>query len=336
MPSASSSNIWVASMVRMFASQGIEPDELFELAGMDIARLKRPHERFTSREVNRLWRVAVHRTGKFNLGLDRALARRYVRFDMATQSMWNGSTLLDSLEGFAKYLTLINDAGAFAIYPGHTHCWLQLSHGGNPRAPRQRAEFGLLALLLLCQKVAQEPIRPVAVEFTGAEPEDLHAYRMAFHCPLRFGQPFARLCMPTAELAKPVMHNTDSLFALHDKLVEHRLERLADARTSFRASEEIIRRLHLGVPTRADVARSVGVPEMELEKRLRAEGQSFAQLLDDVRRELAQHYLEVGSLPLAQITGLLGWEAPADFSAASKRWFGVSPLQYRRRLVAGS
>lgn len=334
MPSATSSSAWISSIVRMFASEGVEAEELFLLAGLDMARLQRPHERFKAREVNRLWRVAVHRTGNVNLGLDRALARRYLKFDMASQSMYSGATLVDALEGFAKYLALVNDSGAFTVKRGRTNCWIELNNSGNPRTPRQRIEFGVLVLLLLTQKVAHHPIRPVAVEFTFTEPEDFHPYRMAFQGPLRFGQPLSRICILTEDMMRPVEQHSESLFALHDKVIEARLERMADARTSYRASEELIRRLHLGVPKPAEVARSVGLAERELEKALRAEGQSFAQLLDDVRKELAETYLAVSALPLTQMARLLGWDTPAEFSAASKRWFGMSPAQYRHKAVS--
>ena len=319
-------------MVRMFASQGIEPSALFTVARLDIDRLKRQHERFTAPEINRLWQGAVRLSGQPTLGLDRQLARRYIRFDIATQSMWSGATLADALEGLAKYLALINDSAAFTIHPGRANCWLQLSNGSDRRTPRQRVEFGLLALLMLCQKASRHAIRPVGVDFISAEPEDFHPYRMAFQCPLRFDQPRSRICISSTDMALPIEHRAESLFALHDKLLEQRLERLAGARTSYRASEEIIRQLHLGEPRRADVARSVGLSEVEFEKQLRAEGQSFAALLDDVRKELATQYLSHSAVPLTKVAGLLGWDLPAEFSAATRRWFGMPPAQYRQRL----
>ena len=331
MPVASSSSAWIASIVRMFASQGVDTSALFVEVALDVDRLKRPHERFTGPEVNRLWLAAVQRSGQATLGLDRQLARRYIRFDIATQSMWSGPTLADALEGLAKYLALIHDSAAFTIHLGRANCWLQLSNGER-HTPRQRIEFGLLALLMLCQKVSRHAIRPVGVDFVFAEPEDLHPYRMAFQCPLRFGQPRSRICISSDDMALPIEDRAESLFALHDKLLEKRLERLSGARTSYRASEEIIRRLHLGEPSRADVARSVGLAEIAFEKRLRAESQSFADLLDEVRKELATHYLSHSTVPLTQVVGLLGWDLPAEFSAAAKRWFGMPPAQYRQRL----
>ena len=53
-----------------------------------------------------------------------------------------------------------------------------------------------------------------------------------------------------------------------------------------------------------------------------------------MRKELATHYLELPSLPLTQVVGLLGWDLPAELSSASKRWFGMAPAQYRQRLGA--
>jgi AraC-like DNA-binding protein len=330
----SSSSAWLRGVVQLFASQGVEPEWLFQEAGLEIERLKQPHMRFGAAEISRLWELAVARSGQAALGLDRQLARRFVNFDIAAQAMWPNANLAGGLASLSRYLLLIGDSAGFMLQPERADSWLVLAHGADGSSPRQRIEFGMLALLLLCQRVTRHQLRPLEVEFVFPEPVDFHPYRMAFQSPIRFGQTANRIRLARDDLALAIVTGTESVFALHERIIEDRFVRLGTARFSYRASEEIIRRLHLGPPSPQEIARSLGLTDSALAQRLRGEGSSFDDLLDDVRKELAAHYLAQPGYALARVAGLLGWRAAADLAAACKRWWGVQPSQYRQRLLA--
>jgi AraC-like DNA-binding protein len=82
------------------------------------------------------------------------------------------------------------------------------------------------------------------------------------------------------------------------------------------------------------VAKRLGLSERTFARRLAAEGLSFGEILDDLRRDLAVLHLQRSDLQLAQIAWRLGFHQPSSFSHACRRWFGRSPLEYRRYLVA--
>jgi AraC-like DNA-binding protein len=330
----SSSSIWLRGLVDLFASQGIEPARLFTDAGLDLGRLGRSHERFTTQEVTRLWEVAVARSGQPNLGLDRELVRRHLNFQFAARAMSSSPTLLAGLQALTHYLELIQDSTVFALRPYRGDCWVDLDTWAQSGMPRQRVEFGLMCFILLAQQVTQHAVRALAVEFTFPSPPDYHPYRMAFQCPLRFGCAHNRIRLARDDLALPILGTVESLHDLHELVMEGRLARLGPARTSYRASEEIVRRLHQGEPARAQVARSLHLSDAVLEQRLRSEGNPFETLLDEVRRELAGHYLAQPGLELPRVARLLGWEGAPQLAAACKRWWGSQPAGYRRRLTA--
>lgn len=315
----------------LFASQGVDSGELLREAGIEAGRLEHAHERFPLPEVDRLWALAVARTGQPTLGLDRALARRHLLFNIAQQAMWSSPDLASGLAVLSQYRRLIADASGFSLVTERGDHWLVLDYGADAASPRQRVEFAMFAMLLLCQRVTRRELRPLAVELALPEPADLHPYRMAFHCPLRFGQAANRMHLSREDLALPVMVEGESLFAIQDQVIEARLARSARGVTGYRASEEIIRRLHLGEPRREDLARRLGLTDQAFDKRLRSESNlSFEQLLDGVRRELAERYLRQPGYTPAQVTSLLGWEAPAQLTAACKRWFGLDAANFKQ------
>jgi len=69
-----------------------------------------------------------------------------------------------------------------------------------------------------------------------------------------------------------------------------------------------------------------------LQRRLAAAGLSYHALLDTVRRETAERCVADAELSLGEIAYLVGYSEPAAFHRAFKRWTGVTPQAYRRRL----
>ena len=327
----SHSSAWVRGVVHLFASQGVDTGWLMREARIDPERLKDAHERFALNDVDRMWKLAVERTGNATLGLDRTLARRHIDFNIAAQSMWSSPDLGAGLAVLQKYLHLINDASVFELAADRGDRWLVLEHGAQASSPRQRVEYTMFAILLLCNTITHHQVRPHVIEFVFPEPPDLHAYRMAFHCPLRFGQAANRMKLGREDLALHVVGAGESLFAIQEHVIEDRLQRFTGARTSYRASEEIVRRLHLGEPRRDELARSLGMTDVAFDRRLKSEGHSFEELLDGVRRELAEHYLHQDGYTPTRVANLLGWETPAQLAAACKRWFGMPTSEYRHQ-----
>jgi AraC-like DNA-binding protein len=78
------------------------------------------------------------------------------------------------------------------------------------------------------------------------------------------------------------------------------------------------------------VAEKLNTTSRTLRRRLAEENSSFQQILGEVRYQLAREYLSTSTLPLEEISVLLGYSAPGNFSNAFKRWHGTSPRQYRQ------
>lgn len=73
------------------------------------------------------------------------------------------------------------------------------------------------------------------------------------------------------------------------------------------------------------VARALGCSRQTLYRRLKAEGLTFAELLDSLRRRLALLYVRERKMPVKEAAYRLGFSEPAAFSRAYKRWTGTSP-----------
>lgn len=67
-----------------------------------------------------------------------------------------------------------------------------------------------------------------------------------------------------------------------------------------------------------------------LRRRLASEGTTFNAIVDGVRRETAEHYLQDSDMALTHLARQLGYAEQSVLSRSCQRWFGGSPAALRQ------
>ena len=80
------------------------------------------------------------------------------------------------------------------------------------------------------------------------------------------------------------------------------------------------------------VASELALSKRSLQRKLTAEKQSYQKVLQQVREDLAQHYLMQTELPIIEIAFLLGFSETNSFVRAYSSWTGVSPAHKRTQV----
>jgi AraC-like DNA-binding protein len=81
----------------------------------------------------------------------------------------------------------------------------------------------------------------------------------------------------------------------------------------------------------ATLARGLAMSGRTLQRRLTAEGASYHELLDEVRKEAAGRHISEPTLAIGDVAYLLGCSEPAPFHRAFKRWYGMTPDVFRQK-----
>jgi AraC-like DNA-binding protein len=79
-----------------------------------------------------------------------------------------------------------------------------------------------------------------------------------------------------------------------------------------------------------DVADQLGISVRNLQRRLKALGTTYQNLLDEGRQALAMKLIREGDMPLYEVAYLVGYTEPSAFYKAFKRWTGLTPGDYRQ------
>jgi AraC-like DNA-binding protein len=100
--------------------------------------------------------------------------------------------------------------------------------------------------------------------------------------------------------------------------------------------EQLIATSRDRIPTLEEAAKHTHVSSRTLIRRLAQLGTTYHELIDTHRRERAEAMLKNPDFALSEISHRLGYGDTANFGRACRRWFGMAPGGYRRRLLASS
>ena len=172
-------------------------------------------------------------------------------------------------------------------------------------------------------------IHPLRVELKRAA-RWRERYEEFYGCPVHFECPTNKVFFRTADVHQPFLtHNLDLLEMVAPQL-DAELRKQALDRSLDTQVKTILKRFLAGQkPRLEDVAFEMRLSTRTLQRRLLAEGHSFHRLVEEARREMAQHYLLESSLELNETAYLLGFEDPNSFIRAFHRWEGTSPGEWR-------
>lgn len=339
MSERSTSAVWVRGIVEALSATGLDMKRLCAEAAIDDPTLADASAVYSTEAITRVWQLAVAQSGDPAIALRAAQGVRPAIFGLVGYVMMSSANLATALERLIRYLRIISHAAAVRAVPqGDDTAFTLELHGGAAPVPRQRFEFDLLTLLAFCRWVLGRELRPLAVSLTHEAPPDPQAYLQAFRCMPQFGARCNGAVLARWDLEAPLPTFHPQMAELHDRFAGDRIEALERQPATYtqRVRQMVAERLPEGEPGRTAIARALGVAERTLQRRLQDEGTSFHALIDDTRRAGAERHLAQPQLTLAEVAYLLGFASQGNLTRACRRWFGMTPGQYRARAVTES
>lgn len=198
---------------------------------------------------------------------------------------------------------------------------------GQAPPQRQGIEIGLGAALQILRAILGSAYTPLSahVPHTALTPET--DYVRYFGCTTCFAQPAAGFMLRAADLRRPLRRDDrthDASVRQLATLVDGQQPQLSDTVCTIARTL-----LPTGAVTIGLVAQQLDMHPRTLQRRLAAENATFAALVDDVRRDTAQHYLRDTNIDLNHLARLLGYSEQSVLTRSCQRWFNTNPTAYR-------
>lgn len=343
---------WTRVIMEALEALAIDPMPVLLDGGFSADAFRDPNARLPALATARLWRKASVRAGDPAFGL---FASRFVRpttFHALGYAVFASTTLRDALARLLRYSHLVSDAAELRLITDRSSARLEFVSGRSalravpsepcagaesspsapvplPVVPSAEALDAVMSLIVrTCRVMTDRSFVLLEVEQRRPEPLRLAPYERFFRCPLRFGAPLDALTFDATALDRRLPTANPELARHNDDLVRRYLADMREGTVVDRLRRALSEHLSGDVSPKK-LASLLGLSIRSLQRRLKEQGTSYAEVLRDTRRELAMSYLKQPQCSVAEVAFLLGFEDASAFARAFRTWTGVSPSVFR-------
>jgi AraC-like DNA-binding protein len=323
---------WATVVVNTIASYGHNPDPALEAAGIDKKLLTDPDARISAESMSLLWQEAVGLTGDPGFGLKAALNVRPTTFHALGFALMVSSSMNDALERLHRFYRIVSDVieMRYASAQGAMEIYLDPADR-PPQQPEEAFDMIVATVVSFTRMLIDSELRPLKVELIRKKPARPEEFKAFFKAPVLFNQDHNRIFFHQNDMQKPLQAANAEIAQRNDQIVVEYLARFDKSRISHLAHAKLIKLLPSGEPSIEKLAESMGMTPRSLHRHLRKENVGYRDILDSLRQNLAVQYLKQRHLSVIDVAFQLGYSDSSNFTRAFKRWFRVSPSQYRQQ-----
>lgn len=245
--------------------------------------------------------------------------------------MQQSLTLYDLLHTISVLLTTTYNSGARTwITQKGERVWFNHQFINPANQNNQQAQYyACLLYLKIIQLVTETGWHPTDLHFQTSQLQGLDEMEMFSQVRLRFNQPNNAIGFHKNLLHLPLKRPLNGALSLTQQVYEN-VQSSAPA-TDFTGSlQQLIRTQLSGGEANIDAAAAAaGMSIRSFQRHLAEAGLSYSRLVDQIRFELARTWLQDPTLQIVDVAFNLGYDNPANFTRAFKRWTGATPREFR-------
>jgi AraC-like DNA-binding protein len=313
---------------------GIDSARVLALAGMTVAEIRAPDGRVPATFEFAFWDAIVEHTQDRMIGLRLAEHIQVGALGGYEYLVRNSQTIRAAIDQAAKFERVLDDLTRVRIIESEQEAAIRhYREGGWPHSGYgSECLFG--AMVRLGKMIApDEPV--LGVRFAHAANGDLQVYRAFFGCPVTFDASYNEIVIRRDALDRPVPTADPVLSRVLEEHMTHVLGRLPTEDALVQRARRLLGDAlqHQTDISLEQLARTMHMSERTLRRRLEDHGTSYKNLLDELRRELACHYVARTQQSFEETGARLGFADISAFYRAFKRWTSTTPAAYRAQGV---
>jgi AraC-like DNA-binding protein len=314
---------------------GIDYLPLLAAAGIDDAVLEDNNGAVAGSAMQRLVLLLAEATGDACLGLH---AARYVEpasYSVLGYITMNCANLGEVLAKIPIYEKIVGDMGVSSTTQMPEHVLQRWECQFTEVIPRRHEVEAVIASWYTYARnfLHVDASFAESVWFEHSAPTDhelLSVYAESFDCEVCFDQPASGILVRREALDKPLSQaNEKLLHTLLDYATQIIVEMDSDKTVTEQVKDLLRLMLKESPPSSALIAEKLGMGSRTLQRKLQEEGTHYKDVLNELRLELAMHYLKNSRLSLEVIAGKLGYAEPRSFYRSFKQWTGRTAGSYR-------
>ncbi|OUS29375.1 AraC family transcriptional regulator [Gammaproteobacteria bacterium 45_16_T64] len=324
----------VLQYLKMAETLGIECSSLLLKSGIDPELLKQPNKRVPGYQLEALLAEIIPQSGDRCFGIHTSQFVQPSSYSVLGYIAMNCSTVGEALAMVPVYEKIVGDMGVttVCVVDGLTHIRWHCNFD-NALVRRHVIDNVLASWTRYTRWISGENSSPIGVSFEHAEPanmESITEYDSVFGAPLKFNQPYSAIIADEEMLSHPIVQADPQLLMTlrdHATLILQEIDK--DQALSYQVKNLLRLMMRQELPRKEVIAEQLGLTSRTLQRKLNEEGKGYQEILNELRLEMAIHYLENTQLSIDDIGARIGFAESRSFHRSFKQWTGKTPGSYR-------
>ena len=319
--------------------KGVDLKPVFSSAGLDYESFLKelahdPLTRLDLKYVDPLFHSLWSTLGDEASGFV-ARPLRIGTFSMMCHAIITASSLRHALLRGSKFISLFGDELSIDLNEGEEEAYIDV---GFKNCLEYDEVFFVTSLYIIWIRLScwliERPILLERIEFRFDRPIFHEEYKLMFPCRSEFSSKLNRVVFKKKYLDLPVVQDTVSLVPFLKNAPGSLL-------TQFRSDDSVTAQIKRILLNRKEggleldnlgfdsVANELHMTTHTVRRRLKAEGSTYKEIKESIRRDQALVLLSKPNLSINDVAHLLGFSEAAAFNRAFKKWTGITPGAYR-------
>ncbi len=315
--------------VELAQSLGLDPHPIMRATGINPTTLASatPDTWLPAQAVDELLERTAEATSCEDFGVRMAEGRKVSNLGPVGMVAREEPDVRSALEVVLRHMRLHNEAIRTRLVEMNGLATLYVEPGPGTTLGRQSIELTVAAVARIIGNFLPEGWYPLSTSFVHAAPAALDLHHRMLGPDVTFDRDFNGLVLYSRDLDS-VNPLSDPLFRPYAREYLDLLAPPEDTSVPGRVRDLVEALLPGGRCTATRIARSLGVDQRTLNRRLAQSGETYSSIVSSVRADLARRYITRGDRSLTDIAGELGFSDLSAFSRWFRRHFGVSPTKW--------
>ena len=255
-------------------------------------------------------------------------------WEMLCHACITSATLSEVIERCCKFLNVLD----FGFEPRMVRIDDVIEiHAGTPAGVQYDTfpyEVCLVNMHRFCSWMLKLHLPILSVDLPYGEPAHSDEYKRFFlGAPINWNQETCCFKLNQKTLSLPVRQDLVSLSTLLKRPSFDLMTLHYDDQSWTEKIRLLLRDNVSEIPDFIEVADQLGIHQQTLRRRLHDEGTSYRDIKNDLRRDIAIHYLAQPEISIEDVSFKSGFSESSSFSRAFKSWTGITPQAYREKQV---
>ena len=256
---------WAQIIVKTLEDYGVDAEDLFNQAGLDISEIQNPNSRYPFSAMTRLWNLSVDATNDPCFGISTINHWHPTLFHAFGYAWLASNTLKEALERTVRYIRIVNSAARATLHETSEGYVFQLDTDFNNNIVEPSPvglDAGFATLIYMCRLSYGDDFSLVRVELQRSPTECVERYTKFFNTKILYNSDTSRIIFDKNCVEKQLPSANVVLAHSNDNIVSNYLSNMDKNDIAMQVKTKLVDNLASGVITEKQMAELLNLSQI--------------------------------------------------------------------------